>query len=57
MKDTIENLSQIYIILSINSFLVLIDKLIEISKCKEFEKNILNSLELNQNIFFKFFTF
>lgn len=49
MNDTMESLSQIYIILSINSFLVLTDQLIEISKCKEFEKNILNSLELNQN--------
>jgi hypothetical protein len=49
MNDTIQNLSQIYIILSINSFLVIVDQLIEISKCKEFEKNSLNDLELNQD--------
>jgi hypothetical protein len=47
MNGISETLSQIYIILSINSFLVLMDQLIELSKSKEFEKDDLNNLELN----------
>jgi len=47
MNGISETLPQIYIILSINSFLVLIDQLIELSKSKKFEKDDLNNLELN----------
>jgi hypothetical protein len=47
MNEISKTLPQIYIILSINSFLVLIDQLIELSKSKKFEKNDLNNLELN----------
>jgi len=44
MNEISETLTQIYIILSINSFLVLIDQLIELSKSGKFEKD---DLELN----------
>ena len=44
----LQDLSQIYILLSVNSFIVFMDQLIELSKSKEFEKSNLEDIELNE---------
>lgn len=40
-------LSQIYLVFCINSFIVFMDQLIELSKSKEFKKSNLQDIELN----------
>jgi len=47
LESDLQNLSQIYIFLSVNSFILFMDQLIELSKSKEFEKSNLEDIELN----------
>ena len=48
LESDLQDLSQIYIFLSVNSFIVLIDQLIELSKNREFEKKDSRDIELKE---------
>jgi lipoprotein signal peptidase len=48
LESDLQDLSQIYIFLSVNSFIVLIDQLIKLSKNREFEKKDSKDIELKE---------
>ncbi len=49
MNEIIEYLWKIYIFLSVNSFIVLLDQLIEISKSDQFNKEKIDDIQLNND--------